>query len=47
MRIKLLHEFYLVFCVVYMIAYIPIFNWEEEPKVMAYLHYNAHYVLID
>ena len=28
-------------------AHIEIVNLEEEPKAMAYLHYNAHYVLID
>ena len=47
MRIKLLHEFYLLYCLVYMAVHITIFNLEEEPKVMVYLHYNAHYVLID
>ena len=28
-------------------AHISIVNLEAEPKVMVYLHYNAHYVLID
>ena len=28
-------------------THIEIVNLEEEPKVMVYLHYNAHYVLID
>ena len=28
-------------------ANIAMVNLEAEPKVMVYLHYNAHYVLID